>query len=177
VNDLNSEARALQEVRGRCGLVRHSCSSTLCFWPQCRRQRVAEHCLLQFTDKSCIPSDAVLRGGVAESSKTARNMASVPFDPLKALSAALAAPADSKEQADALGSLREHLEAHPSPIPVICTTLISTLSNAGDSVLRRWVLDLLHFAICRANLSVDARTQRMLYASCYLWTSDNASTC
>ncbi|KAI0704285.1 Symplekin tight junction protein C terminal-domain-containing protein [Cytidiella melzeri] len=86
-------------------------------------------------------------------------MANTPLDPLKALSAALAAPADSREQADVLDSLREHLEAHPSPIPVLCTTLISTLSNAGDSVLRRWVLDLLHFAISRANLSVEARTQ------------------
>lgn len=88
-------------------------------------------------------------------------MAGAPFDPLRALSAALAAPADSKEQADALSTLRENLEAHPSPIPVLCSTLISTLSNAGDSVLRRWVLDLLHFAICRANLSVEARTQRV----------------
>ncbi|KAI0343250.1 hypothetical protein BDW22DRAFT_1356862 [Trametopsis cervina] len=86
-------------------------------------------------------------------------MASNPFDPLKALSAALAAPADSHEQAEVLNTLREHLEAHPSPIPVLCTTLINTLSNAGDSVLRRWVLDLLHFAICRSNLSVEARTQ------------------
>ncbi|KAI0091687.1 Symplekin tight junction protein C terminal-domain-containing protein [Irpex rosettiformis] len=86
-------------------------------------------------------------------------MASAPFDPLKALSAALGAATDSKEQADVLNTLREHLEAHPSPIPVLCSTLISTLSNAGDSVLRRWVLDLLHFAICRANLSVEARTQ------------------
>ncbi len=88
-------------------------------------------------------------------------MAGAPFDPLRALSAALAAPADSKEQADALSTLRENLEAHPNPIPVLCSTLISTLSNAGDSVLRRWVLDLLHFAICRANLSVEARTQRV----------------
>ena len=98
-------------------------------------------------------------------------MATAPFDPLQTLSAALAAPSDSKEQADVLSTLREHLEAHPSPIPVLCGTLISTLSNAGDSVLKRWVLDLLHFAICRANLSVEARTQRVFYLSFLLSVS------
>ncbi|KZT10059.1 uncharacterized protein LAESUDRAFT_673791 [Laetiporus sulphureus 93-53] len=86
-------------------------------------------------------------------------MASNPIDPLQALSAALAVAADSKEQADLLGTLRESLEAHPGPIPVLCTTLIKTVSGAGDSLLKRWVIDLLHFAICRSNLSVEARTQ------------------
>ena len=95
-------------------------------------------------------------------------MANNPFDPLKALSAALAAPADSKEQAELLDTLREHLEAHPSPIPVLCTTLIVTVSGAGDSALKRWVLDLLHFAICRSTLSVEARTQRVFHLS--MWS-------
>ncbi|KZT27847.1 hypothetical protein NEOLEDRAFT_1130335 [Neolentinus lepideus HHB14362 ss-1] len=85
-------------------------------------------------------------------------MAGNPLDPLQALSAALAVQPDSKEQADLLAALRESLEAHPSPIPILCKTLIRTLSGAGDSVLKRWVLDLLHFAICRSNLSVDVRT-------------------
>lgn len=86
-------------------------------------------------------------------------MASEPVDPLQALSAALAVPSDSKEQADLLAKLRESLEAHPSPIPILCTTLIKTVSGAGDSLLKRWVLDLLHFAICRSGLSLEARTQ------------------
>lgn len=86
-------------------------------------------------------------------------MASETVDPLQALSAALAVPSDSKEQADLLAKLRESLEAHPSPIPILCTTLIKTVSGAGDSLLKRWVLDLLHFAICRSNLSLEARTQ------------------
>ncbi|TFK51746.1 hypothetical protein OE88DRAFT_1679157 [Heliocybe sulcata] len=85
-------------------------------------------------------------------------MAGNPLDPLQALSAALAVPPDSKEQADLLAALRESLEAHPGPIPILCKTLIRTLSGAGDSVLKRWVLDLLHFAICRSSLSVDVRT-------------------
>lgn len=83
-----------------------------------------------------------------------------PTDPLQMLGAALAVPPDSKEQAELLATLRESLEAHPSPIPVLCTTLITTVSSAGDSLLKRWVLDLLHFAICRSNLPVETRTQR-----------------
>jgi len=87
-------------------------------------------------------------------------MAGNPVDPLQTLSAALAVPADSKEQADTLATLRESLEAHPNPIPILCTTLIKTVSSAGDSLLKRWVLDLLHFAISRSNLSPEVRTQR-----------------
>ncbi|KAH9846038.1 Symplekin tight junction protein C terminal-domain-containing protein [Lenzites betulinus] len=79
-------------------------------------------------------------------------------DPLSQLSLALSAPADSKEQADLLATLRESLESHPS-LSILCSTLLKTLSGAGDSLLKRWVLDLLHFAICRSSLSLDARTQ------------------
>ncbi|KAI6112643.1 Symplekin tight junction protein C terminal-domain-containing protein [Pisolithus sp. B1] len=86
-------------------------------------------------------------------------MAGNPLDPLQALSAALAVPADSKEQAELLAALRESLEAHPSPIPILCTTLIRTVSGAGESLLKRWVLDLLHFAICRSSLSLEVRSQ------------------
>jgi len=87
-------------------------------------------------------------------------MAGNPVDPLQALSTALAVTADSKEQAELLAALRESLEAHPSPIPILCTTLIKTVSGAGDSLLKRWVLDLLHFAICRSSLTLEVRTSR-----------------
>lgn len=86
-----------------------------------------------------------------------------PVDPLQQLSAALAAPPDSKDQADLLAALRESLEVFPKPIPILCTTLIKTASSSGDSLLKRWVLDLLHFAICRSSLSVEARTQCVSY--------------
>ncbi|KAI0766933.1 Symplekin tight junction protein C terminal-domain-containing protein [Trametes elegans] len=84
--------------------------------------------------------------------------AAAAVDPLSQLSLALAAPADSQEQAELLATLRESLEGHPS-LSILCSTLIKTLSGAGDSLLKRWVLDLLHFAICRSGLSLDARTQ------------------
>ncbi|KAI0292278.1 Symplekin tight junction protein C terminal-domain-containing protein [Russula brevipes] len=79
-------------------------------------------------------------------------------DPLQALTAALSVPADSKEQADLLAALRETLEAQPHPIPILCQTLLKTAAGSNDSLLRRWVLELLHFGIARAPLSVDART-------------------
>ena len=87
-------------------------------------------------------------------------MAATVVDPLQTLSAALAAPPDSMEQADLLTTLRESLEARPQPIPILCTTLIKNVSGANGSLLKRWVLDLLHFAICRSPLSMEVRTNR-----------------
>ncbi|TFY75979.1 hypothetical protein EWM64_g8033, partial [Hericium alpestre] len=82
-----------------------------------------------------------------------------PSDPLQLLAAAVAAPADSQQQADLLATLRESLEAHPQPLPILCTHLVKTVSAPGDSLLKRWVLDLLQYAICRAPLPVETRTQ------------------
>ncbi|PPQ68582.1 hypothetical protein CVT25_005425 [Psilocybe cyanescens] len=91
-------------------------------------------------------------------------MASTPVDPLQTLQAALSAPANSQEQADLLATLRESLENHPAPIPILVQTLINVVVNSGDSLLKRWVLDLFHFAICRSSLSLDQRTQMALKA-------------
>lgn len=84
---------------------------------------------------------------------------STPFDPLNALNAALRAPPNSQEQAELLSTLREYLENHPAPLPILVQTLISSVRNAGDSLLKRWVLELLHFGICRSSLTLDQRTQ------------------
>ena len=90
-------------------------------------------------------------------------MATNAVDPLQALGAAIAVPANSKEQADLLATLRESLEAQPAPIPILCTTLFSKLVGPGDSLLKKWFLDLLHFAICRSTLSLETRTQRQSF--------------
>jgi hypothetical protein len=82
------------------------------------------------------------------------------MDPLQALTAALSVPADSKEQAELLAALRETLEAQPHPIPILCSTLLKTAAGSNDSLLKRWVLDLLHFGIARAPLLIEARTNR-----------------
>ncbi|KAJ7672658.1 Symplekin tight junction protein C terminal-domain-containing protein [Mycena rosella] len=81
------------------------------------------------------------------------------FDPLQILQAALTVQANSKEQADILASLREALELQPGPITVLVGALVGVVVNAGDSLLKTWVIDLLHFAICRAPLSLEQRTQ------------------
>ena len=86
-------------------------------------------------------------------------MANNPVDPLQALQAALTVTPNSKEQADLLLSLRESLENQPAPIPVLVDYLLRLAVNADDSLLKRWILDLLHFAISRSTLSVDIRTQ------------------
>ncbi|KAJ7245107.1 Symplekin tight junction protein C terminal-domain-containing protein [Mycena haematopus] len=86
-------------------------------------------------------------------------MASNPVDPLQTLQAALTVQPNSQEQADILASLREALEQQPAPITVLAGTLIAFVVNAGDSLLKTWVIDLLHFAICRAPLSLEQRTQ------------------
>ncbi|KAJ7634117.1 Symplekin tight junction protein C terminal-domain-containing protein [Mycena polygramma] len=81
------------------------------------------------------------------------------LDPLTSLQAALTVPANGKEQADILAALRESLELQPAPIPVLVGVLVGQVLNAGDSLLKTWVIDLVHFAICRARLSVEQRTQ------------------
>lgn len=89
-------------------------------------------------------------------------MATTPVDPLQLLQAALTAPENTKEQADLLASLRETLEHHPAPIPILVHTLIRKVTDAEDSLLKRWILDLLHFALGRSTLSIEQRTQMAL---------------
>lgn len=86
-------------------------------------------------------------------------MATTPVDPLQLLQAALTSPENTTEQASLLTTLRETLELHPAPIPILVHTLIGKVVNAEDSLLKRWVLDLLHFALGRSTLSIDQRTQ------------------
>ena len=82
-------------------------------------------------------------------------------DPLQTLQAALAQPANSVEQAQLLEALREALEARPQPLPILCATLLGTVAaGVEDALLKRFVLDLIHFGIARANLSLVHLTRR-----------------
>lgn len=85
-------------------------------------------------------------------------MASNQSDPLQTLQTALAVPANSAEQAELLAALRESLESHPAAIRALLGVLFATTVNASDSLLKRWVLDLLQYAICRSTLSLDEKT-------------------
>ncbi|KAJ4473814.1 Symplekin tight junction protein C terminal-domain-containing protein [Lentinula aciculospora] len=86
-------------------------------------------------------------------------MASNPVDPLQTLQAALNTEPNSKEQAEILATLRESLEVQPAPIRVLVPILISKVVNAGDSLLKSWVIDLFHYGLCRSSLSLDVKTQ------------------
>lgn len=87
-------------------------------------------------------------------------MATHSGDPLQVLQAALHAQTDSQEQADLLATVRQFLEANPSTIPIFCSTIIQRVIGAPDTLLKRWLLDLLHFGMIRSSLSLEARTQR-----------------
>ncbi|KAJ4494142.1 Symplekin tight junction protein C terminal-domain-containing protein [Lentinula lateritia] len=106
-------------------------------------------------------------------------MASNPVDPLQTLQAALNTEPNSKEQADLLASLRESLEAQPAPIRVLVPILISRVVNAGDSLLKSWVIDLFHYGLCRSSLSLDVKTQlssQTLETLFYLLDDPNPAT-
>lgn len=82
-----------------------------------------------------------------------------PLDPLQTLQAALAVQANSKEQAEILATLRAHLELYPGPIRVLVSTLINrNLVAAGDSLLKKWVIELFHFAVARSDLQLEVKT-------------------
>ncbi|KAG6821193.1 hypothetical protein H0H93_004013 [Arthromyces matolae] len=104
------------------------------------------------------------RPGLVVTTTTVVEMASSHVDPLQALQAAFSVTANSKEQADILSALREQFEVAPAPIPLLLSTLLSLVVNAGDSLLKKWVIDLLHFAICRSTLSIEQRTQMAVQA-------------
>lgn len=102
-------------------------------------------------------------------------MAAASVDPLQLLQAALTASENTTEQADLLGSLRTILEQHATLIPILVHTLIRKVTDAEDSLLKRWIFDLLHFALGRSTLTIEQRTQssspfsfccELLYQSC-----------
>ena len=85
--------------------------------------------------------------------------AAPPLDPLEQMGAVVNAPANSKEQADMLAALRDSLENHPT-LATVCSGFALGILAGPDSLLRRWALDLVHFAIAKSALSTDARTKR-----------------
>ena len=84
--------------------------------------------------------------------------AAAPLDPLEQLGAVANAPVNSAQQAEMLAALRESLEGHPT-LATVCSGFALGLLPGPDSLLRRWALDLVHFAIAKSALSTDARTK------------------
>ena len=96
------------------------------------------------------------------------NAGVVVLDPLEQMGAAVNAPANSQEQADMLAALRDSLENSPS-LATVCSSFACGFLAGPDSLLRRWALDLVHFAICKSALSTDARTKLACHRSSFLY--------
>jgi len=91
------------------------------------------------------------------------NMAAVgagTYNPLGLLQTAFSLPADSDEQAKALQSVRDVLEAAPQPVPMLCTTFIPQIAHQQDGLIRQWFFELLWFGIAHANIPPETRAKR-----------------
>ncbi|KAF8757940.1 Symplekin tight junction protein C terminal [Rhizoctonia solani] len=81
------------------------------------------------------------------------------MDP-NAFNAALNAPAGSAEQIQILSELRAVLEQQQSTVPIFLTTLAPRiLAQAGESVIKQWMMDLLLFGLSQSSLVVENRAQ------------------
>ncbi|QRW17189.1 symplekin [Rhizoctonia solani] len=81
------------------------------------------------------------------------------MDP-NAFNAALNAPAGSTEQIQILSELRTVLEQQQSTVPIFLTTLAPRiLAQAGESVIKQWMMDLLLFGLSQSSLVVENRAQ------------------
>ncbi|CAE6382445.1 unnamed protein product [Rhizoctonia solani] len=81
------------------------------------------------------------------------------MDP-NAFNAALNAPAGSAEQIQILSELRGVLEQQQSTVPIFLTTLAPRiLAQAGESVIKQWMMDLLLFGLSQSSLVVENRAQ------------------
>ncbi|KZT34250.1 hypothetical protein SISSUDRAFT_1065486 [Sistotremastrum suecicum HHB10207 ss-3] len=82
-----------------------------------------------------------------------------PVDPIQLFSAAINDPPNSAQQAQTLATLREALESQPNRLPMFLSTLVGSTARAENSLLKSWMLDLLHYALSQTTLNIDARTQ------------------
>jgi symplekin len=82
-------------------------------------------------------------------------------DPMALYSAAITQPPNSEEQFQGLKALRQSLEAAPTRIPMLLSTLISGLRNerGNSTMLRGWILDILAFTLSRSGLPWDTKAQ------------------
>lgn len=82
-------------------------------------------------------------------------------DLYSALTQVLALPTDSPEQGAALKALKPLFETQPAMLPALLPQFTANLAGAGtDSLMKRWTLELLRFALSTPSLTLEARTQR-----------------
>jgi len=93
---------------------------------------------------------------------------SIPQDPVQALGIALSLPAESSEQASALQTASSRFEANPRKLPELCSQLLPMVVEGGESLLRRWTLEMVGLAVGRGELVDEVKIEgelRMLGSS------------
>lgn len=80
-----------------------------------------------------------------------------PLDPVQALTVALSAPGESRQQADALLAAGTRYEEHPDRLPDLVSRLLPMITDGGDSLLRAWTLDMVALAVGRADLDTNVK--------------------
>lgn len=63
-------------------------------------------------------------------------------------SQALSSPAESEQQANILTEVKQAIEAEPSFLPVLYSTILSVAGRAGP-LLKRWIADIVEFTVAR----------------------------
>lgn len=63
-------------------------------------------------------------------------------------SQALSSPSESEQQANILIEVKQAIEAEPSLLPVLYSTILSVASRAGP-LLKRWIANIVEFTVAR----------------------------
>jgi symplekin len=84
---------------------------------------------------------------------------SIVQDPVQALHQALTLPAESTEQSKALQTASERFEANPKRLPELCAQLLPMVVDGGETLLRRWTLEMVGFAVGRGELGEEVKVE------------------
>jgi hypothetical protein len=79
-------------------------------------------------------------------------------DPYQALAVALAKPAETTDQVQALQVVSDLLGKQPTAVQTLCLPLFEHIKNTGDTALKRWVLESIAFGVGRSSLQLETKT-------------------
>lgn len=86
-------------------------------------------------------------------------------DPLTAFSNAVALPAESPAQAEGLVKAGQRFEDVPDRLPELCAQLLPMVVDGGDTLLRKWTLEMVLLAVGRSRLVGEVKVQGELITS------------
>jgi hypothetical protein len=80
---------------------------------------------------------------------------------------ALSSPSESEQQADILLQVKTAIEAEPSFLPVLYSTILSVASRASP-LLKRWIADIVEFVVARlAVLPSPISPEQRIHRGCH----------